>query len=100
MPYLQITAGAGGTESCDWASMLDAHVPHVRGKARVHDQGTGAYKKATLQGIKTVTIEVEGDYRIWLFERRERRAPARAYFTRLTRMPSAIPVSFRCMFFR
>jgi peptide chain release factor 2 len=26
---LQITAGAGGTESCDWALMLNAHVHYV-----------------------------------------------------------------------
>ena len=32
---LQITAGAGGTESCDWAEMLNAHVFDVGRKTRL-----------------------------------------------------------------
>jgi peptide chain release factor 2 len=58
---LQITAGAGGTESCDWASMLMrmylmyAEKQGFKTKELVLQEGDVA-------GIKTVTIEIEGDY--------------------------------------
>ena len=58
---LQITAGAGGTESCDWASMLMrmyltyAEKQGYKTKELVLQEGDVA-------GIKTVTIEVEGDF--------------------------------------
>src|SRR5210317_1340397 len=58
---LQITAGAGGTESCDWASMLMrmylmyAEKSGYKTKELVMQEGDVA-------GIKTVTIEIEGDY--------------------------------------
>ena len=57
---LQITAGAGGTESCDWASMLFrmymmyAEKNGYKVKELNHQEGDVA-------GIKTVTIEMEGD---------------------------------------
>ncbi len=58
---LQITAGAGGTESCDWASMLmrmyimwaDKH------KFKVRELN---YQEGDVAGIKTVTLEIDGDY--------------------------------------
>ncbi|MGY5351499.1 peptide chain release factor 2 [Wenyingzhuangia sp. IMCC45533] len=58
---LQITAGAGGTESCDWAAMLLRMYSMWSGK-----QGF-KIKELNLQdgdttGIKTVTIEVDGEY--------------------------------------
>ncbi|MCX7549771.1 peptide chain release factor 2 [Xanthomarina sp. F2636L] len=63
---LQITAGAGGTESCDWASMLMrmylmyAEKSGFKVKELNHQEGDVA-------GIKTVTIEIEGDYAFgWL----------------------------------
>ena len=58
---LQITAGAGGTESCDWAQML----------MRMYMMWAESYgfkiKELNFQagevaGIKTVTLEIEGDY--------------------------------------
>jgi len=58
---LQITAGAGGTESCDWASMLMrmylmyAEKSGYKTKELVMQEGDVA-------GIKTVTIEIEGDF--------------------------------------
>ena len=63
---LQITAGAGGTESCDWASMLMrmylmyAEKNGYKVKELNHQEGDVA-------GIKTVTLEIEGDYAFgWL----------------------------------
>tara|TARA_Y100000780_G_C13678021_1_gene414912 strand:- start:1113 stop:2171 length:1059 start_codon:yes stop_codon:yes gene_type:complete len=63
---LQITAGAGGTESCDWASMLMrmylmyAEKSGYKVKELNHQEGDVA-------GIKTVTLEIEGDYAFgWL----------------------------------
>src|SRR6056300_88132 len=58
---LQITAGAGGTESCDWASML------MRMYLMYAEKQGFTTKELVLQegdvaGIKTVTIEIEGDY--------------------------------------
>jgi peptide chain release factor 2 len=40
---LQINAGAGGTESCDWASMLD-------------------YNAGDVAGIRSVSVQIDGDY--------------------------------------
>ena len=58
---LQITAGAGGTESCDWANMLMrmylmwAEKEGFKVKELVMQPGDVA-------GIKTVTLEIDGDY--------------------------------------
>lgn len=58
---LQITAGAGGTESCDWASMLlrmyKMWAEKNNFKINVLD-----YQDGDVAGIKTVTIEIEGDF--------------------------------------
>src|SRR5690606_30700289 len=63
---LQITAGADGTESCDWASMLYrmylmyAEKEGYKVKELNHQEGDVA-------GIKTVTIEIEGEFAFgWL----------------------------------
>jgi len=58
---LQITAGAGGTESCDWAAML------LRMYSMWCNKQNFKIKELNLQdgdsaGIKTVTIEVQGEY--------------------------------------
>ena len=58
---LQITAGAGGTESCDWASML------MRMYLMWGEKNGMKIKELDLQegdvaGIKTVTIEIEGEF--------------------------------------
>jgi len=63
---LQITAGAGGTESCDWAQML------MRMYLMYAEKNNFKVKELNLQegdvaGIKTVTLEIEGDYAFgWL----------------------------------
>ena len=58
---LQITAGAGGTEACDWASMLyrmyQMWAENNRFKLKLLD-----YQAGDVAGIKTVTIEIEGDF--------------------------------------
>ena len=63
---LQITAGAGGTESCDWAEMLMrmylmwAEKQGLKIREINHQSGDVA-------GIKTVTLEIDGDYAFgWL----------------------------------
>ena len=58
---LSITAGAGGTESCDWASMLfrmySRWVESKRFKRQVLD-----YLAGEEAGIKSVTMEIQGDF--------------------------------------
>ncbi len=63
---LQITAGAGGTESCDWAEMLMrmylmwAEKKGFKTRELNHHAGD-------VTGVKTVTLELEGDYAFgWL----------------------------------
>jgi len=58
---IQITAGAGGTESCDWAYML------MRMYVMWAEKNKYKVKELNLQqgdvaGIKSVTIEIEGNY--------------------------------------
>mgnify|MGYP005644232837 FL=1 len=58
---LQITAGAGGTESCDWAYMLmRMYVMWAeKNKYKVKELDL---QKGDVAGIKSVTIEIEGNY--------------------------------------
>jgi peptide chain release factor 2 len=58
---LQITAGAGGTESCDWAEML-MRMYMMWGEKFGYKIKELNYQKGDAAGIKTVTIEFEGDY--------------------------------------
>ncbi len=58
---LQITAGAGGTESCDWAEML------MRMYLMWSEKNGFKVKELNFQagdvaGIKTVTLEIDGEY--------------------------------------
>lgn len=63
---LQITAGAGGTESCDWASMLLRMYLMYAEKNNFKVKELN-YQAGDVAGIKTVTIEIEGDYAFgWL----------------------------------
>ena len=59
--YLEIHPGAGGTESCDWASML------LRMYERFLEKNNFTYKIIDYQdgeeaGIKSVTLHIVGDY--------------------------------------
>ncbi|MBQ4821927.1 peptide chain release factor 2 [Aquimarina sp. MMG016] len=63
---LQITAGAGGTESCDWASMLMRMYLMWAEKQGFKIRELN-YQGGDVAGIKTVTLEIEGDYAFgWL----------------------------------
>ncbi|MBC2840686.1 peptide chain release factor 2 [Robiginitalea sp. SC105] len=63
---LQITAGAGGTESCDWASMLMRMYMMWAEKNRYKVRELN-YQEGDVAGIKTVTLEIEGAYAFgWL----------------------------------
>jgi peptide chain release factor 2 len=63
---LQITAGAGGTESCDWAEMLMRMYLMYAEKSGFKVKELN-FQEGDVAGIKTVTIEIEGDYAFgWL----------------------------------
>jgi len=63
---IQITAGAGGTESCDWAEMLMRMYMMWGEKNNIKIKELN-YQSGDSAGIKTVTLEFEGDYAFgWL----------------------------------
>jgi peptide chain release factor 2 len=63
---LQITAGAGGTESCDWASML-MRMYMIWCEKNGYKVKELNYQEGDVAGIKTVTIEIDGEFAFgWL----------------------------------
>jgi peptide chain release factor 2 len=58
---LQITAGAGGTESCDWANML-LRMYLMWGEKNNYKIKELNYQEGEVAGVKTVTIEFDGDF--------------------------------------
>jgi peptide chain release factor 2 len=58
---LQITAGAGGTESCDWASML-MRMYMMWGQKNGYKISELNYQEGDVAGVKTVTLEFEGEF--------------------------------------
>ena len=58
---LQITAGAGGTESCDWASMLMRMYLMWAEKHKFKVKELN-YQAGDVAGVKTVTLEVDGEF--------------------------------------
>ncbi|MDR9457242.1 MAG: peptide chain release factor 2 [Salegentibacter sp.] len=63
---LQITAGAGGTESCDWAEML-MRMYLMWAEKRGYKIKELNYQAGDVAGIKTVTLEIEGEFAFgWL----------------------------------
>ncbi len=58
---LQITAGAGGTESNDWASML-MRMYLMWGESNGYKIKELNFQEGDVAGIKTVTLEFEGDF--------------------------------------
>lgn len=63
---LQITAGAGGTESCDWAAML-MRMYMMWSEKNGYKIKELNYQEGDVAGIKTVTLEIDGDYAFgWL----------------------------------
>ena len=73
--YIEVNAGAGGTESQDWAEMLQrmyTRWAERRGyKVELVDHHSGEQA-----GIKSATLHDQGRERLWLCQDRERRAPA------------------------
>ena len=59
--YLSVNAGAGGTESCDWALMLSRmYIRYTERKgwtSQVMNELSG-----DVAGIKNITIKIEGDF--------------------------------------
>jgi peptide chain release factor 2 len=63
---LQITAGAGGTESCDWAAML-MRMYLMWSEKNGYKVKELNYQEGDVAGIKTVTLEIDGDFAFgWL----------------------------------
>ncbi|MGY5850881.1 peptide chain release factor 2 [Salegentibacter sp. F14] len=63
---LQITAGAGGTESCDWAEML-MRMYLMWAEKRGYKIKELNYQAGDVAGIKTVTLEIDGEFAFgWL----------------------------------
>jgi len=63
---IQITAGAGGTESCDWAQILTRMYTMWAEKNKFKIKQLDI-QQGDVAGIKSVTIEIEGDYAFgWL----------------------------------
>ena len=58
---MQITAGAGGTESCDWASML-MRMYIMWGEKNGFKVKEINYQAGDVAGVKTVTLQFEGDF--------------------------------------
>ncbi|MCC2591450.1 peptide chain release factor 2 [Chryseobacterium sp. MFBS3-17] len=58
---LQITAGAGGTESCDWASML-MRMYNMWAEKNGYKVRELNYQEGDVAGVKTVTLEIEGEF--------------------------------------
>jgi peptide chain release factor 2 len=58
---LQITSGAGGTESCDWASML-MRMYMMWGQKNGFKIKELNYQEGDVAGIKTVTLEFDGEF--------------------------------------
>lgn len=58
---LQITSGAGGTESCDWASML-MRMYLMWGEKNGYKVKELDFQEGDVAGIKTVTLEFEGEF--------------------------------------
>ena len=63
---LQITAGAGGTESCDWAQMLSRMYSMYCQKNKFKTTLLNS-QDGDVAGLKTVTIQIDGDFAFgWL----------------------------------
>jgi peptide chain release factor 2 len=58
---IQITAGAGGTESCDWAAML-MRMYMMWAEQSGYKVKELNYQEGEVAGIKSVTLEIEGEF--------------------------------------
>ncbi len=64
---LEINAGAGGTEACDWADML---LRMYKMWADTNDYKVAElfYQAGDVAGVKSVSLEIEGDYTFGLLK--------------------------------
>ena len=58
---VQITAGAGGTESCDWAGML-MRMYTLWAQKNGYKISEQDYQEGDVAGVKTVTLQFDGDF--------------------------------------
>lgn len=58
---LQITAGAGGTESCDWAEML-MRMYTMWAEKQGYKLRELNFQQGDVAGVKTVTLEIDGEF--------------------------------------
>jgi peptide chain release factor 2 len=58
---IQVTAGAGGTESCDWTSML-MRMYIMWAESNGYKVKELNYQEGDVAGVKTVSLEIEGDF--------------------------------------
>lgn len=58
---LQITAGAGGTESCDWAGML-MRMYIMWSEKQGYKIRELNFQEGDVAGVKTVTLEIDGEF--------------------------------------
>lgn len=58
---LQVTAGAGGTESCDWASML-MRMYIMWGERHGYKVTEQDYLEGDVAGVKSVTLQLSGQF--------------------------------------
>ena len=58
---VQITAGAGGTESCDWASIL-MRMYIMWGEGRGYKVTEQDHLAGDVAGIKSVTLQISGEF--------------------------------------
>ena len=58
---IEINAGAGGTESCDWSAML-LRMYQMWGERSGFKVSTINFQAGEVAGIKTTEIEINGDY--------------------------------------
>ena len=58
---MQITAGAGGTESCDWAAML-MRMYIIWGEKNGYNVTEQDYQESVIAGVKSVTLQFAGEF--------------------------------------
>lgn len=58
---VQITAGAGGTESCDWASML-MRMYMMWAEKNGYKVTEQDYQEGEVAGVKSVTLQIAGEF--------------------------------------
>lgn len=58
---VQITAGAGGTESCDWAGML-MRMYIMWGEKNGYKVSEQDFQEGDVAGVKSVTLQFDGDF--------------------------------------